>query len=168
VASADRRKKKINCKGVIMDTNSTSENIPTPGYLQSLFTMKCPRCRRGEMFIGKNPYKKLSLKYIFDMPEQCAECGQKFDMEPGFWYGTGFVSYGLAVFISILTFILWLVLIGVSVKEGDHRIFWWLGVNAFILLIIQPWLMRFSRALYIRFFVNYDKDYKNTKPTKYG
>ena len=142
--------------------------IPTPGYFQSLFTMKCPRCRRGEMFKDGNPYKKFSLKHIFEMPEHCPECGQKYDMEPGFWYGTGYVSYALTVALSVATFVAWVVLIGVSVKEGDHRIYWWLGINAFILIIAQPWLMRISRVIYIRFFVNYDKDYKNTKPTEYG
>ncbi len=145
-----------------------ADQIPTPGYFQSLFTMKCPRCRRGDMFKNSNSYKKLSISYMLDMPDHCPECGQKFDMEPGFWYGTGFLSYGLAVLLSVITFILWVLLIGVSVKEGDYRIFWWLGVNAAILLVIQPWLMRISRVLYIRFFVGYDKDYKNTKPTEYG
>ncbi len=118
------------------------------------------------MFKDSNPYRKLSLKHIFDMPDHCPECGQKYDMEPGFWYGTSYVSYALTVAISVATFVAWYVLIGVSVK--DNRIFWWLGINAFILILAQPWIMRISRVLYIRFFVSYDKDYKKTRPTEYG
>ena len=130
--------------------------------------MKCPRCRRGKMFKDSNAYRKLSLKHIFDMYDNCPECGQKYDMEPGFWYGTSYVSYALTVAISVASFVAWVVLIGVSVKDGDHRIFWWLGSNAVLLIVLQPWLMRISRVLYIRFFVRYDPNYKDTRPKEYG
>lgn len=140
--------------------------IPAPGNLWSIFTMKCPRCRRGPMFKDRNPYRKLSLKHIFNMYDNCPECGQKYDMEPGFWYGTSYVSYALTVAISVATFVAWYVLIGVSVN--DNRIFWWLGTNAVVLVVLQPWLMRISRVLYIRFFVRYDKNYKETRPKEYG
>jgi uncharacterized protein (DUF983 family) len=138
---------------------------PTPNALWSILTNKCPRCRRGEMFINKSAYRKLSLKHIFAMPDECAECGQKYDLEPGFWYGTSYVSYALTVALSVATFVAWYVLIGVSVNDG--RIFWWLGTNALILVVAQPWLMRISRVLYIRFFVSYDKDYEKTKPKEF-
>lgn len=127
--------------------------------------MKCPRCRRGPMFKDPNPFRKLSLKHIFDMPEHCPECGQKYDMEVGFWYGTGYVSYALAVAVSVATFVAWLVLIGISIN--DNRIFWWLGINSVLLVVIQPWLMRLSRVIYIRFFVSYDKDYRNKSAVKF-
>jgi uncharacterized protein (DUF983 family) len=141
---------------------------PTPNKLWSIFTMKCPRCRTGKMFNNKNGYQKLSLNSILDMPEKCKECGQVFDMEPGFWFGTSYVSYALTVAISVAVFVAWAVLIGLSVKpEKVHLIFWCLGTNIAILLILQPWLMRFSRVLYIRFFVSYDPNYKNTKPKEF-
>jgi uncharacterized protein (DUF983 family) len=145
----------------------SEEARPTPNALWSIFTSKCPRCRRGEMFNNKSAYSKLSLKHIFDMPEVCPECGQKYDMEPGFWYGTSYVSYALTVAMSVATFVAWFVLIGFSTKDGDMRIYWCLGANAFILLTAQPWLMRISRVLYIRFFVSYDKDYEKTKPKEF-
>ncbi len=83
-------------------------------------------------------------------------------METGFWYGTGYVSYALAVLVSAITFIAWFLLIGVSID--DNRIFWWLGVNTFLLVVTQPWLMRLSRVIYIRFFVQYDENYEVTEP----
>src|SRR5882757_70603 len=113
-----------------------------PGYLWSVFMMRCPRCRRGPMFKDPNPYKKLKLSHIFDMHETCPECGQRYDLEQGFWYGTGYVSYALAVALSVSSFIAWWVLIGVSTE--DNRIFWWLGLNALLLIVLQPWLMRLS------------------------
>jgi uncharacterized protein (DUF983 family) len=138
---------------------------PKPNYYWSILTMKCPRCRRGQMFNSSNAYRKLSLKYIFDMPDNCEECGQKFDLETGFWYGTGYISYALAVAISLATFVAWFVLIGMSTE--DARLFWWLGLNILFLIGLQPWLMRISRVIYIRFFVRYDADYEKHQPQKF-
>lgn len=138
---------------------------PKPNYYWSILTMKCPRCRRGPMFKDANPYKQLSLKHIFDMHENCPVCNQKYDMETGFWYGTGYVSYALAVAISVATFVAWYVLIGISIN--DNRLFWWLGSNIVFLVLIQPWLMRISRVIYIRFFVRYDPGYEEHKPKEF-
>ena len=138
---------------------------PVPNYYWSILTMKCPRCRRGDMFKEGNPYSKLSLKHIFNMHDNCPVCNQKYDMEPGFWYGTGYVSYALAVALSVTTFVAWYVLIGIS--TDDNRIFYWLIVNSVLLLILQPWLMRLSRVIYMRFFVNYDENYEMNKPKEF-
>jgi hypothetical protein len=48
------------------------------------------------------------------MNERCPVCGQPLDMEPGFYYGTNMVSYTLAVLISVVSFVLWWILIGFS------------------------------------------------------
>ncbi len=138
---------------------------PKPNYFWSLLTLRCPRCRRGDMFTHSNAYGKFSLKYIMKMPERCPVCKQKYDMEPGFWYGTGYVSYALTVALSVATFVAWWVLIGVS--STDNRIFYWLGVNGFLLVVLQPYLMRLSRTLYLYFFVSYDADYENTPPKEF-
>jgi hypothetical protein len=138
---------------------------PTPGYLWSLFSMKCPRCRRGPMFNSGNAFKKLKLSHIFSMPQHCPVCSQRYEMEQGFWYGTGYVSYALAVALSVATFIAWWVLIGISVD--DNRVFYWLGFNALLLVVLQPWLMRMSRVIYLYIFVRYDKDYEQHKPQEF-
>ena len=120
--------------------------------------MRCPRCRRGKMFHTGNPW---NLKKVFSMPYQCSECSQPFELEVGFWYGTGYVSYALSVALSATTFVAWLVLIGMSSK--DNRFFWWLGTNITLLIVLQPWLMRLSRVIYLYFFVRYDPDYKKSE-----
>ena len=127
-----------------------------------MFTMKCPRCRRGHMFSQPNPWK---FGQILTMPDTCPECGQPFEMEVGFWYGTGYVSYGLSFLLSVATFIVWWMLIGISTE--DNRFFWWMGLNAVFLVVIQPWLMRLSRVVWIYFFVTYDPDYKQTAVKKF-
>lgn len=130
-----------------------------PGLLKSILTNKCPRCRRGDMFLYGNPYR---LKNMMKMPVNCPVCGQPFEIEVGFYYGTGFVSYGLAVMVCVASFIAWKVLIGMSLQ--DNRLFWWLGTNAFLLLALQPVLMRLSRTIWLSFFVWYDPNWKEGPP----
>jgi len=128
-----------------------------PNYFWSMLTHKCPRCRKGKMFTQPNPWK---LRQVLKMPKTCAECGQPFELEVGFWYGTGYVSYALAFAMSVATFVAWWVLIGISTE--DNRFFWWMGINAFLLIVLQPWIMRLSRVIYLYFFVHYDPDYKHS------
>ena len=137
----------------------------TPNYFWSILSMRCPRCRRGPMYKDPNPYRKLTLGHISDMHENCPVCNQKYDMEPGFWYGTGYVSYALAVAMSVATFVAWWVLIGVSVS--DNRVMYWFIFNSVVLLVAQPWLMRLSRVIYMRFFVSYDPEFDQNKPTEF-
>ena len=99
------------------------------------------------------------------MPERCPECGQPFELEVGFWYGTGYVSYALSFVLSVATFLAWWVLIGLSTQ--DYRFFLWMGLNALFLVVIQPWLMRLSRVIWLYFFVRFDPDYKYTKPKQF-
>jgi uncharacterized protein (DUF983 family) len=127
-----------------------------PGMLISIFKHLCPRCRTGNMFIYNNPYK---LNGFMKMPERCQVCGQPIDLEPGFYYGTSYVSYALSIMICVITFILWWIIIGFSLK--DSRFFWWMGVNAVILVLIQPVLMRLSRTIWLYFFVKYNPNWKN-------
>lgn len=92
------------------------------------------------------------------MNKNCLVCGQPSEVEPGFYYGTGYVSYVLAVVISTISFVTWYVLIGMSVK--DDRFFYWLGLNAVLLILLQPFLMRLSRSIWISWFVKYEPNYK--------
>src|SRR5258708_7268274 len=130
-------------------------NKKKPGYLISTFACRCPRCREGKLF--KNNIS-ISLNKNMAMPKNCAVCGQPTEKEPGFYYGTGYVSYAMGVAISVSTFIAWFVLIGMA--RHDNRFFYWLIGNAVILVLIQPWLMRVSRSIWISWFVKYDPDWK--------
>lgn len=94
------------------------------------------------------------------MPAKCPECGQPFELEVGFWYGTGYVSYALTVALTAVSLVAWWLIIGFS--SEDNRFFWWLGINSVALVILQPWLMRISRVIYLYFFVRYNKNYKET------
>ena len=130
-----------------------------PGYFTSLFKHKCSRCRTGDMFQTKNIYH---LKQFMKMNTRCPVCGQFLELEPGFYYGTSYVSYMLTVALSAATFIAWWLFIGFSLN--DNRLFWWIGINAVVLLLSQPYLMRFSRSMWLSFFVKYNENWQIEKP----
>lgn|SRR5690606_2276763 len=139
-------------------TLTVAEKHPNPGPF-AILKCKCPRCRQGDMFQEKNPYK---LKSFMKMYENCPVCKQPFELEVGFYYGSAYVSYGLTVALSVVTFILWWLTIGFSLD--DNRVFYWLIVNAVILLAMQPYLMRLARTLWLMFFVGYDKHWDQHEP----
>ena len=93
------------------------------------------------------------------MPKYCTSCGQPTEIEVGFYYGTGYVSYVLTVGLSLITFFLWFLFIGMSVD--DNRFFYWLGFNAVLLILMQPYLMRLSRTIWLTFFVRYNPRWKD-------
>jgi hypothetical protein len=135
------------------------ENKPHRGYLNSVIGCHCPRCRDGKLFQYPT---SVSLKKNMAMNKTCPVCGQPTEMEVGFYYGTSYVSYALTVFLSVISLLLWWLIIGLSLN--DNRFFYWLGFNALLLLFLQPWLMRFSRSLWISWFVRYDPHWKHHKP----
>lgn len=96
------------------------------------------------------------------MNERCAVCGQEFELQTGFYFGTGYVSYGLSVLILAIGFCLWYATIGLSAKTGDYRLYWCLIANAALLLLLQPPLQRLSRSVWIAFFVPYRPGKKET------
>jgi len=129
-----------------------------PGYLVSVLDNRCPRCRRGKLFTSSNPYK---LKSVLKMNKACPVCGQPTEIEVGFYYGTAYVSYGLTVFFCIATFVMWWILIGFSVKDGDYRLLWWGIINGVLLIALQPVFMRLSRTMWLSWFVKYEPEWKN-------
>jgi uncharacterized protein (DUF983 family) len=138
-----------------------SEN-KKPLYLWSVLNNKCPRCREGNIFQSESAY---DLKNITKMHQNCPVCGQPTEIEVGFYYGTSFLSYAITVLISAITFIAWWFLLGFSLN--DNSIFYWLGFNAVLLILIQPPLMRISRTLWLSWFVKYDPDWKDKKAQEY-
>ena len=132
---------------------------PRRGYLSTVVSCFCPRCREGKLF--KNSLS-IRLKKNMAMNEKCPVCSQVTDIEVGFYYGTGYVSYLVALFISVVCFLLWWLFIGFSFL--DNRFVYWITTNSILLIVLQPWLMRFSRSLWLSFFVRYDPDWNINKP----
>ena len=131
-------------------------------YLSTVLSNKCPRCRQGDLFVTNNPYAFSKNKFM-QMNEKCEVCGQATDIEVGFYYGTSYVSYALTVAFSVATFVGWKVLIGMSFAIDDNRVFYWLFTNLVLLVLMQPLFMRFSRSLWLSWFVKYNPNWKTEK-----
>jgi hypothetical protein len=87
------------------------------------------------------------------MNEKCSHCNLRYQIEPSFFYGAMYVSYGLNVAIGILTFII--------VFQFDRSMITSF-ISIFVVLILSfPVVMRLSRNLYINFFVSYNPEAKN-------
>jgi uncharacterized protein (DUF983 family) len=134
-----------------------------PSYVLSVLGNKCPRCREGYLFESKNAYALKQSRYI-KMHDHCPACGQRTEIEVGFYYGTSYVSYALTVAYSVATFVAWWILFGFSIE--DNSIFYWLGANSISLLLLQPLFMRLSRTLWLSWFVKYDPEWQRNEAAK--
>lgn len=131
-----------------------------PNLLWSVVTNRCPHCRQGKLFTDPNPY---NFKTTMRMPENCPVCGQPFELQTGFYFGTGYVSYALSVALLAAVFVGWAFTMGLSIQ--DNSIFWCLGIGTVILLMLQPIIQRLARSIWIAFFVRYDKNWRAVKTT---
>ncbi len=104
------------------------------------------------MFTQKSMFP---LKNLLKMPVRCTVCDQKMELELGFYYGTGYVSYGLTVGFLAMFAVIFALTWGFSYK--DNSVFYFIGIAIGIIILMQPWLMRISRVLYLWAFVKYGK-----------
>lgn len=136
-----------------------SEKKVSRGYMTSTLTCRCPRCRDGKLFQHS---VTINFKKNMMMNKECLVCGQASEIEVGFYYGTSYVSYAMTVGLSLISLGIWALTIGLSVN--DNRFFMWMAVNAVLLILLQPWLMRLSRSFWISWFVKYDPNWKQHQP----
>jgi uncharacterized protein (DUF983 family) len=118
--------------------------------LNSILTGSCPRCQNESMYLDENP---LHFSKLIKMHEKCSHCGLKYEIEPSFFYGAMYVSYALNVAFSIATFIVSYLILESSIKTSFIAI-----VIANIILF--PFVLRWSRNIYINMFVSFDKKFK--------
>ncbi len=100
------------------------------------------------MYVDQNAY---NLKNIYTMHEKCGHCGLHYQIEPSFFYGAMYVSYGLTVAIGVVSFILAKVIIGLSLLQSFVAII-------VALIALMPITARLSRNIYINIFVHFDKN----------
>jgi uncharacterized protein (DUF983 family) len=146
----------------VAEEKKDNPGIRKPLYLLTVLKNLCPHCREGKLFTTDNAY---SFKHNLTMYEHCPVCGQQTEIEVGFYYGTSYVSYVLTIALSVASFVAWWVLPGFSLH--DNRFFYWLGFNSVMLIVMQPLFMRWSRSLWLSWFVKYDKNWKDKETIKY-
>lgn len=116
--------------------------------LYSIFTGACPVCQNESMYTSSNLYNPAKTQ---EMNKRCSHCDTKYKIEPSFFYGAMYVSYGVGVAIGILTF-----LIASYVFHLD-RISIFLAIMG-IMVLGLPVIIRLSRNIWINLFMSYDKE----------
>ena len=113
--------------------------------LYSILTGTCPVCQEESMYAEDNPYK---MTKIFKMHERCSNCGTKYKMEPSFFFGAMYVSYGLGIAFSVAAFVITYLFVG-----SDLVTTFWAITGT--LIVFMPVIIRLSRNIWINLFLNY-------------
>jgi len=117
--------------------------------LFSILKMRCPKCNKGR-FYESHPY---NLKKIGEVKKECNNCNLKYDMEPGFFQGSYYVSYGLGVALFVAIFVLKMLIL------PDLAYLSTLTLMVVVLLILAPLLFALSKIIWINLFVPFDNTY---------
>ncbi|KAA6435945.1 DUF983 domain-containing protein [Rufibacter glacialis] len=90
------------------------------------------------------------------MPEKCSECGFRFEIELGFYWGAMYMSYGLSVVIVFL--------VGISLYflANDPPTWVYLTAVASVIVVFTPVLFRYARVMMLYFFgsVSFDPSFR--------
>jgi hypothetical protein len=93
------------------------------------------------------------------MHESCSCCGEKFEKEPGYFFGAMYVSYALMVGWFIITWAANSFLI----EAGTGA---YLAFVISTIILFMPLTFRISRLLWLNFFVSFDKNKATYKTQK--
>jgi len=115
--------------------------------LYSILFGACPKCHQESMYVEKNPY---ILTDTLKINDTCSHCSTRYRMEPSFFYGSMYVSYGVGIAFALIAFAI------------SYLIFESSLMTAFIAIIgtlvsLMPLIMRWSRNIWINLFMSYDK-----------
>ena len=116
--------------------------------IYSIFTGSCPVCQNESMYRSSKLY---APKKTLEMNERCSHCNTKYKIEPSFFYGAMYVSYGVGVAFAVATFIITYFFLDLDRLQA------FLAIVA-VLVLGLPVILRLSRNIWINFFFNYDKN----------
>lgn len=114
--------------------------------LYSIINAKCPVCHKDDLYLNKNPYNPTSILKMYD---RCRNCNTKYAIEPSFFYGAMYVSYGLGVGLCVGLF-----LISYFVLKLEFLVTFFMISGGIILLL--PIIIRLSRNIWLNLFFKFD------------
>lgn len=115
--------------------------------LYSILTGACPKCHSESMYENKNPYV---LRDTLKINDRCSHCKTKYRLEPSFFYGSMYVSYGVGIAFAFTAFVISYLFLNTSLKISFISI-------VLTLIVFGPIIMRLSRNIWINIFMKYDK-----------
>ncbi len=118
-----------------------------PSAISGLLGMKCPNCHKGRVFVNKSV---LPLGKCLSMADNCSECGYKMKHESN---NGGGINYALTLSLLFLNLVWYWPIFGLSYK--DYSFYYFLLTSTCVVVILQPWLMRYSRIIYLYLFASF-------------
>tara|TARA_R110000765_G_scaffold9083_2_gene28727 strand:+ start:186 stop:575 length:390 start_codon:yes stop_codon:yes gene_type:complete len=115
--------------------------------LYSIIFLKCPRCHKGE-FLEANPYK---LSNFNKVKERCPKCDLKYSIEPSFYTGSMYVSYGVGIAVAVAVYVLTLIF-GLQLKISTL-----FAVIVVCLILAMPWIAAVAKSIWANIFFKFDK-----------
>lgn len=85
------------------------------------------------------------------MYDRCPSCGQKYVLEPGFYWGAMYIGYGVSSFFIFAFFGFFF-----FVLDLDVSLSFILGLLSVMLLYV--FIFRIARAIWINLYVHYDRN----------
>lgn len=116
--------------------------------LYSILFLKCPRCHEGE-FLEANPYK---LSNFNKVKPRCPKCDLKYSMEPSFYTGSMYVSYGVGIAVAVAVYVLTLIF---RLELGIATLFVFIVVA---LVLTGPYIAAVSKSIWANMFFTYDEN----------
>ena len=115
--------------------------------LYSVLFFKCPACHEGDFFVS-HPY---DLTKAGDIYKSCSVCQTKFSKEPGFYYGAMYVSYAIAVGLSLSIYLLF------NVFNYDISVELFLLAYSVFILLSSPLIYALSKIIWANIFIKFHK-----------
>jgi len=109
--------------------------------IASVAKEKCPNCNQAKAF-----HKSGGLLHIPVMKEECSECKYRFEREPGYFIGAMYVSYGLAILIGILTYVIAILI------APEMPLMWRVALVIASIFLFAKKNFKWSRLLYLYIF----------------
>ncbi len=115
--------------------------------IYSILTGSCPVCQNESMYKNTSIF---AIKDVLGMNERCSHCNTKYSMEPSFFYGAMYVSYGVGIAFGVAAFVISHLFLKLN-----------LLISYFIIVativVFLPIILRLSRNIWINLFMSYDR-----------
>jgi hypothetical protein len=118
-----------------------------PGMLPAIFSLKCPNCRSSVVFKNKDIFP---LRELVVLKERCDLCGQVLQSERN---NGGGINYALTCMLFILNLAWYWPIFGITYT--DNSMYYFLVVSTLVVILVQPFLMRLSRVIYLYLWVGF-------------
>ena len=83
------------------------------------------------------------------MNKRCSNCNTKYKIEPSFFYGAMYVSYGVGIAFAVAAFIIAKLILEATLLTTFIAI-------VSTMVVFMPVIIRLSRNIWINFFFKYD------------